>query len=155
MTFVTPDRTPRDLYCAVGPNRESTDQNHKHLMDWNKQIPGILSLFRCVRKEESPVGDLRVADVCVCVCVCVTCWNLASNLTLKSLQDFDIWYIANSLLHTDLQLPTVRDEIIKFITNYRAKLFTHPNELTSILVEEQGPGRLKRFRPTDFPTRCS
>jgi hypothetical protein len=65
------------------------------------------------------------------------------------------WYIQNSLLYTDLQMPTVQDEITKCITNYRAKLFTHPNELTSILLDEQGPGRIKRFRPTDLPTRFS
>jgi hypothetical protein len=65
------------------------------------------------------------------------------------------WYIPNSLLHTDLQMSTVRDEIMKFSTNYTAKLFTHPNELTSILLDEQGSGRLKRFRPTDLPTRFS
>jgi hypothetical protein len=65
------------------------------------------------------------------------------------------WYIPNSLLHTDLQMPIVQDEMMKFSTNYRAKLFTHPNELMSILLEEQGLGRLKRFRPTDLPTRFS
>jgi hypothetical protein len=56
--------------------------------------------------------------------------------------------------HTDLQMSTVRDEIIKFSTNYRAKLIMHPNELTSTLLTEPGPRRLKRFRPTDLPTTC-
>jgi hypothetical protein len=73
------------------------------------------------------------------------------NKVLRTLADAP-W---NSLLHTDLQKPTVRDEIMKFSTNCTAELFTHPNELTSILPDEQGPGRLKRFRPTDLPTRFS
>jgi hypothetical protein len=51
------------------------------------------------------------------------------------------WYIPNSLLYTDLQMSTVRDEIMKYSTNYRAKLVTHPNELTSILLVEPGPRR--------------
>ena len=54
-------------------------------------------------------------------------------------------YIPNKLLHTDLQMPTVWEEITKFSTKHRAKLLTHPNELTSNLLIEQGPGRLKRF----------
>ena len=41
-------------------------------------------------------------------------------------------------------MPTVREEITKLSTNHRAKLLTHPNELTSNLLNEQGPGRLKR-----------
>ena len=60
------------------------------------------------------------------------------------------WYIPNKLLHTDLQMPTVREEITKFSTNHRAKLLTHPNELTSSLLNEQGPGRLKRSKPLDL-----
>jgi hypothetical protein len=44
---------------------------------------------------------------------------------------------------------------MKCSTNYRAKLFTHPNELTFILLDEQAPGRLKLFRPTDLPPGVS
>ena len=62
-------------------------------------------------------------------------------------------YISNKLLHTDLQMPTVREEITKFSTNHRVKLLTHPNERTSNLLNEQGSGRLKRFKPLDLPTR--
>jgi hypothetical protein len=64
-------------------------------------------------------------------------------------------YIPNSLLHTDIQMSTVRDEIMKFSTNCRAKLFTHPIERASVLLVEPDPRRLKRFRPTDLPTRYS
>jgi len=63
------------------------------------------------------------------------------------------WYIPNKLLHTDLQIPTIREEITKFSTNHTAKLLTHPNELKSNLLIEQGPGRLKRYKPLDLPTR--
>jgi hypothetical protein len=65
------------------------------------------------------------------------------------------WYIPNSLLHTDLQMSTVQDEVRNLSTTYRAKMVTHPNKLTSILLTEPGPRRLKLFRPTDLPTRFS
>jgi hypothetical protein len=63
------------------------------------------------------------------------------------------WYIPNRLLHTDLQISTVGDEITKFSTKYTGKLLTHPHELTSILLDEEDPGRLKRFKPIEVTTR--
>ena len=38
------------------------------------------------------------------------------------------WYVPNTILHTDLQIPTVKAEITNFSTKYREKLLTHPNE---------------------------
>jgi len=63
--------------------------------------------------------------------------------------------VLNLPLHTDLQIPTIREEITKFSTNHRAKLLTHPNNLTSNLLTEQGPERLKRYKPLDLSTRFS
>jgi hypothetical protein len=82
----------------------------------------------------------------------ISLWGTACHSNVEILQRFQNkalrtrvnapWYIPNSLLHTDLQISTVRDEITTFSTNYRAKLLTHPNELTSILLDEQGQERL-------------
>jgi carbonic anhydrase len=76
----------------------------------------------------------------------ITLWGTACHSCIEILQRFQNkvlrtivnapWYIPNRLLHTDQQMSTVRDEIKKFSTNYRAKLLTHPNELTSILLDE-------------------
>jgi len=46
-------------------------------------------------------------------------------------------------------------EFKKFIVKYIDKILTHPNELTSTLLEEEYPRRLKRFKPTDLTTRFS
>jgi len=90
-------------------------------------------------------------------------WGSASHSNIEILQSFQNkvlrtivnapWYIPNKLLHTDLQIPTIREEITMFSTNHTAKLLTHPNELTSNLLIEQGPRRLKRYKPPDLPTR--
>jgi hypothetical protein len=95
----------------------------------------------------------------------ITLWDTACHSNIEILQRFHNkvlrtlvnapWYIPNSLLHTDLQMSTVRDEIMKFSTNYRPKPVTHPNELTFILLVGPGPRKLKRLRPTDLPTRFS
>ena len=65
------------------------------------------------------------------------------------------WYVPNKLLHTDLQMPTIREEITKFSTNHRVKLLTHPNNLTCNLLTEQCPGPLKRYKPLDLINRFS
>jgi hypothetical protein len=48
----------------------------------------------------------------------------------------------NTILHTDLQIHTVKTEITNFSTKYREKLITHPNELLLALLEEEEPRRL-------------
>ena len=93
----------------------------------------------------------------------INLWGSASHSNIEILQRFQNkvpttivnapWYIPNKLLHTDLQMPTIREEITKFSTNHTSKLLTHPNELTSNLLIDQGPGRLKRYKPLDLPTK--
>jgi hypothetical protein len=64
-------------------------------------------------------------------------------------------YISNKVLHADLKVQTIKEEITKFIFKYRDKTAIHPNELASTLLEEEEPRRLKRFKPTDLTTRFS
>jgi len=61
----------------------------------------------------------------------------------------------NSILHTDLLIPTVREEITKHSIAHKVKLLQHTNQLISILLEDQGPQQLKRYTPTDLPHRFS
>ena len=65
------------------------------------------------------------------------------------------WCISNKVQRADLKVPTVREEITKFIVKYKDKITTHTNELASTLLEEEVPRRLKRFKPTDLTTRFS
>jgi len=63
------------------------------------------------------------------------------------------WYIPNHMLQTDLQIPTIREEITRLSTNYKAKIEVHPNKLTTSFLAKQGPGRLRRYSPLDLPNR--
>jgi len=92
-------------------------------------------------------------------------WGTASNSNIEILQRFQNkvlrsiinapWYVPNTILHTDLQIPTVKEEITNFSTKYRQKLITHPNKLIPAQLEEEGPRRLKRSKPTELTTRFS
>jgi len=92
-------------------------------------------------------------------------WGTASNSNIEILQRFQNKvlrsivnaprYVPNTILHTDLQIPTVKAEITNFSTKHREKLITHPNELIPALLEEEGPRRLKLFKPTELTTSFS
>jgi len=85
-------------------------------------------------------------------------WGTASNSEIVILQRYQNkvlraivnapWYISNKVLHADLTVSTIREEITNFSIKYRDKITTHPNELASTLLEEEEPRRLKRSKPT-------
>jgi hypothetical protein len=63
------------------------------------------------------------------------------------------WYIPNTILKRDLQIPTVKQEARKYSANYRKQLDAHPNNLANALFkEQQGNRRLKRLYPADLVT---
>jgi hypothetical protein len=62
------------------------------------------------------------------------------------------FFLPNQVLHTDLQIPTIREEITRLSTNYKGKIEVHPNKLTTDLFEIHGQGRLSRYSPLDLPT---
>jgi len=74
------------------------------------------------------------------------------NKVLRSIVNAP-WYVSSTILHTDLQIPTVKTEITNFSTKYREQLITHPNELIPALLDEEEPRRLKRFKPIELTTR--
>jgi hypothetical protein len=52
--------------------------------------------------------------------------------------------VYHKVLHADLNVPTIREEITKFNVKYRDKVTAHPNELASTLLEgEEHPHYLK------------
>jgi len=92
-------------------------------------------------------------------------WGTAGNSNIEIMQRFQNkvlisivntpWYVPNTILHTDLQIPTVKAEITNFSIKYREEQITYPNELIPALLEEEEPRRLKRFKPTELTTRFS
>lgn len=66
------------------------------------------------------------------------------------------WYVPNTVLHNDLSIATVREEITKCSEKYKARLTVHPNELATTLCNTDGDiRRLKRFKPSDLLTRIT
>jgi hypothetical protein len=77
----------------------------------------------------------------------ITIWGTASNWNIEILQRYqnNVFpttanaprYISNTVLHTDWKVPTVTEGITKFTVKYTDKITTHPNELTSTLLDKE------------------
>jgi hypothetical protein len=63
------------------------------------------------------------------------------------------WYVPNTIIRRDLQIPTVKEEIRSYSSQYGARLSTHPNDLTVNLIGLPDTRRLRRRLPNDLPTR--
>lgn len=92
-------------------------------------------------------------------------WGTACRSSIDILQRFQNnilraivnapWYVPNKVLHADLKIPTIKDEITRLCIQYCNKLPTHPNEHASVLLDEEEHRRLKRFKTADLTTRFS
>jgi hypothetical protein len=54
------------------------------------------------------------------------------------------WYVLNSVIRKDLQIPTVKEEISRFSSHYDVRLRAHTNKLITPLTEPPIHKRLRR-----------
>jgi hypothetical protein len=90
-------------------------------------------------------------------------WGTASQFNIEILQRFQNkilrtitnapWYVPNKVLHSDLLITIIREEITRHSTAHINKLIQHTNPLIPIILEENGPKRLKRYTPADLTHR--
>jgi hypothetical protein len=63
------------------------------------------------------------------------------------------WYVPNTVIRRDLQIPRVKEEILRYSSQYSAHLSAHPNDLIVNLMELPDNRRLRRHLSNDLPTR--
>jgi hypothetical protein len=90
-------------------------------------------------------------------------WGTASTSNIEILECFQskalrmivdaAWYVPNTVIRRDLQIPTVKEEIRRYSSQYSAHLSSHPNYLIVNLTELPDIRRLRRHLPNDLPTR--
>lgn len=90
-------------------------------------------------------------------------WGSGSNSNIEILQRFQSkilriitgapWYVTNEIIHRDLGVPTIREEIRRYGTKYQIRLNTHPNELANSLLTTTITSRLKRHTILNLPNR--
>jgi hypothetical protein len=63
-----------------------------------------------------------------------------------------LWYVPNTLIRRDLQIPSVKEAISHYSSHYSSRLTAHPNEILLTLLEPPERKRLRRHLPNDLPT---
>jgi hypothetical protein len=64
-----------------------------------------------------------------------------------------LWYVRNTIIRKDLQIPTVKEEIRRYSFQYSVRFSAHPNDL---IVNFNGLPDNRRFRrhlPNDLPIK--
>jgi hypothetical protein len=90
-------------------------------------------------------------------------WGTASTSNIEILECFQSEtlrmtadapsYVPNTVIRRDFQVPTVKEEIRRYSSQYSARLSAHPNYLTVNVMELPDNRRLRRHLPIDLPTR--
>jgi hypothetical protein len=63
------------------------------------------------------------------------------------------WYVPNTIIRRDLQIPSVKEEIRHYSFHYSARLNAHQNDILLTLLEQPERKRLRRHLPNDLQTR--
>jgi hypothetical protein len=90
-------------------------------------------------------------------------WGTTSNSNIKILERFQSnvlriigdasWYVSNSVIRKDFQIPTVKEEISRFSSHYTVHISVHPTELIASLTEPPIHRHLRRYWPHDLLVR--
>jgi hypothetical protein len=90
-------------------------------------------------------------------------WGTASTSTIEILERFQSkalhiimdapWYVPNTIIRRDLQIPTIKEEIRRYSSQYSARLSAYPNDLIVNLIELTDNRQLRRHLPNALPTR--
>jgi hypothetical protein len=114
-----------------------------------KQISNKFLIYKTVLKPSWTYG--------------IQLWGTASTSNIEILERFQSkalhmivdapWYVLNTVIRRDLQIPTVKEEIRRYSSQYSARLSAHPNYLIVSLMELPDNRRLRRHLPNDLSTR--
>jgi hypothetical protein len=90
-------------------------------------------------------------------------WGTASTSNIEILERFQSKafrmivdapsHVPNTVIRRDLKILTVKEEILRYSTQYCARLSAYPNDLIVNLIELPDHRRLRRHLPNDLPTR--
>jgi hypothetical protein len=92
-------------------------------------------------------------------------WGTTSTSNIEILERFQSkslrmitdapWYVPNTVIRKDLQIPTVKHEIRRYSYSYSKRISVHPNKLILNLQEPPETRRLRKNLPIDLPTRLN
>jgi hypothetical protein len=130
---------------------------HKHIFAKKKQLGIILTkMYWLPGRKLHPTTSNKLIIYKAILEPIRTCgiqlWGTAFTFNIEILERFQSktlrliadapWYVLNMVIQRDLQIPTVKEEIHRFSSQYNARLSAHPNDLTVNLMEQPDNMRL-------------
>jgi hypothetical protein len=139
---------------------------HKHISAKWKQLGITLTkmYWLLVRKSKLSTSNKNNKTILEPIWTYgIQLWGMASTSNIEILEHFKSkalhmivdspWYVPNTVIWRDLQIPTVKEEIRRYSSQYSAHLSAHRNDLIVNLMELPDNRRLRRQLPNDLPTR--
>ena len=141
----------------------------QHIIDKSKQLKAKLKKFYWLIGRRSNLGTQNKITLHNTIIKSVwtygiQLWGTASNSNIEILQLLQSktlgslinapWYVTNEVIHRDLKIPTVKEEITKYSNRYSKRVNKHRNALiTKLLNMSDQIRRLKKHYPLDLSTR--
>jgi hypothetical protein len=141
---------------------------HKHIFTKRKQLGITLTKMYRLLGQKSKLSTSNKFPIYKTVLkpiwtYGIKLWGTASTNIIEILERFQSkalhmivdapWYLQNTIIRRDLQIPTVKEEICHYSSQYSAHLSAYPNDLIVNLIELPDNRRLRRHLPNDLPTR--
>jgi hypothetical protein len=141
---------------------------HKHIFAKRKRLGITLTKMYWLLGLKSKLSTSNKLLICKTILkpiwtYGIQLWGTASTSNIEILERFQSktlrmivnasWYVPNTVILRDLQIPTVKEEIRRYSSQYSAPLSAHPNDPILHLIELPYNRRLRRHLPNDLSTR--
>jgi hypothetical protein len=142
-------QTEEVKYLRLHLDRRLT--RHKHIFTKRKQLGIVLTKMYWLLGHKS---KLCINNKLLIWAYGIQLWGTASTSNIDILEHFQSkalcmitdapWYVPNTVIRKDLQIPTVKHEISCYSYHYSKCLSVHPNELILNPQEPQKQGNWER-----------
>jgi hypothetical protein len=135
-------------------SKTETTRNHPHqnvLVTWTK-VKTLCKLQSSHILNKNPIWTYGIQI-----------WGTASASNIEILERFQSkalrmimdasWSVPNTVIRRDLQIPTVKEEVRRYGSQYIALLSSHPDDLIVNLFQLRDNRRLRKHLPNDLPIR--
>jgi hypothetical protein len=139
-----------------------TQSVYRRVTDWKTEVPFLAPSRLALVPTQSPLQSVRTILKLIWT-YGIQLWGTASISNIDILERFQLkalrmivdapWYVLNTLIRRDLQVPSVKEEIRRYSSQYSAHLSAHPNDLIVSLIELPDNRRLWRHLANDLPTK--
>jgi hypothetical protein len=128
---------------------------HKHIFAKRKQLGITLTKMYWLLRRKSKLSTSNILLIYKTILkpiwtYGIQLWGMASTSNIDILERFQskaLHIIVDTAIRRDLQIPTVKKEILRYSSQYSARLSAHPNDLIINLIELPDNRRLRRHLP--------